>query len=65
MSDIAARAGMSTGHILYPFGRKDRLLLEVPAWSQADLWDRLQEAPIGPRAPSRSWISLRPLLPAR
>src|SRR6478735_12840781 len=29
MSDIAARAGMSTGHILYHFGKKDRLLLEV------------------------------------
>ncbi|NEC16863.1 TetR/AcrR family transcriptional regulator [Streptomyces parvus] len=44
MSDIAARAGMSTGHILYHFGKKDRLLLEVLAWSQADLWARLQEA---------------------
>ncbi|MER7762281.1 TetR/AcrR family transcriptional regulator [Streptomyces sp. NPDC097619] len=44
MSDIAARAGMSTGHILYHFGKKDRLLLEVLAWSQADLWDRYQEA---------------------
>ncbi|MFI5764174.1 MULTISPECIES: TetR/AcrR family transcriptional regulator [unclassified Streptomyces] len=44
MSDIAARAGMSTGHILYHFGKKDRLLLEVLAWSQADLWTRLQEA---------------------
>ncbi|MFE7581456.1 TetR/AcrR family transcriptional regulator [Streptomyces gardneri] len=44
MSDIAARAGMSTGHILYHFGKKDRLLLEVLAWSQADLWTRFQEA---------------------
>lgn len=44
MSDIAARAGMSTGHILYHFGKKDRLLLEVLAWSQADLWARFQEA---------------------
>ncbi|MGW5776344.1 TetR/AcrR family transcriptional regulator [Streptomyces sp. NPDC003863] len=44
MSDIAARAGMSTGHILYHFGRKDRLLLEVLAWSQADLWSQFQEA---------------------
>lgn len=44
MSDIAERAGMSTGHILYHFGRKDRLLLEVLAWSQADLWDRLRQA---------------------
>ncbi|MBK0372123.1 TetR/AcrR family transcriptional regulator [Streptomyces sp. RB110-1] len=44
MSDIAARAGMSTGHILYHFGKKGRLLLEVLAWSQADLWGRFQEA---------------------
>ncbi|WP_432088045.1 MULTISPECIES: TetR/AcrR family transcriptional regulator [unclassified Streptomyces] len=44
MSDIAARAGMSTGHILYHFGRKDRLLLEVLAWSQADLWARFRQA---------------------
>ncbi|MEU5216857.1 TetR/AcrR family transcriptional regulator [Streptomyces sp. NPDC020807] len=44
MSDIAARAGMSTGHILYHFGKKDRLLLEVLAWSQADLWARFQDA---------------------
>ncbi|MFC9792898.1 TetR/AcrR family transcriptional regulator [Streptomyces sp. NPDC127584] len=44
MSDIAARAGMSTGHILYHFGKKDRLLLEVLAWSQADIWAGYQEA---------------------
>ncbi|MGJ7416907.1 TetR/AcrR family transcriptional regulator [Streptomyces cinereoruber] len=44
MSDIAERAGMSTGHILYHFGKKDRLLLEVLAWSQTDLWARFKEA---------------------
>ncbi|MEW1638140.1 TetR/AcrR family transcriptional regulator [Streptomyces sp. NPDC093801] len=44
MSDIAARAGMSTGHILYHFGKKDRLLLEVLVWSQTDLWARFQQA---------------------
>ncbi len=44
MTDIAERAGMSTGHILYHFGKKDRLLLEVPAWSQADLWARFRKA---------------------
>ncbi|MFF3982222.1 TetR/AcrR family transcriptional regulator [Streptomyces sp. NPDC001828] len=44
MSDIAERAGMSTGHILYHFGKKDRLLLEVLAWSQEDLWARFQQA---------------------
>ncbi|MEU9133324.1 TetR/AcrR family transcriptional regulator [Kitasatospora sp. NPDC048540] len=44
MSEIAARAGMSTGHILYHFGKKDRLLLEVLAWSEADLGRRFQQA---------------------
>ncbi|WP_329491056.1 TetR/AcrR family transcriptional regulator [Kitasatospora sp. NBC_01246] len=44
MSDIAARAGMSTGHILYHFGKKDRLLLEVLAWSEADLGSRFERA---------------------
>ncbi|MGW4503722.1 TetR/AcrR family transcriptional regulator [Streptomyces sp. NPDC004436] len=44
MSDIAERAGMSTGHILYHFGKKDRLLLEVLAWSQADLWAGFRQA---------------------
>ncbi|MEV5577817.1 TetR/AcrR family transcriptional regulator [Streptomyces parvus] len=52
MSDIAARAGMSTGHILYHFGKKDRLLLEVLAWSQADLWARFQEAVDGAASPA-------------
>jgi AcrR family transcriptional regulator len=42
MVDIAARAGMSTGHILYHFGRKARLLLEVLSWSENDLTDELR-----------------------
>ncbi len=37
MRDIARRAGMSPGHILYYFGSKDVLLLEVLRWSEADL----------------------------
>ncbi|MEV6978541.1 TetR/AcrR family transcriptional regulator [Kitasatospora sp. NPDC093806] len=44
MSDIAERAGMSTGHILYHFGKKDRLLLEVLAWSEEDLGNRFRQA---------------------
>lgn len=35
--DIAARAGMSPGHVLYYFGSKDALLLEVLRWSEEDL----------------------------
>ncbi|WP_189921590.1 TetR/AcrR family transcriptional regulator [Kitasatospora xanthocidica] len=52
MSDIAARAGMSTGHILYHFGKKDRLLLEVLAWSEADLLARFQQAADQAASPS-------------
>jgi AcrR family transcriptional regulator len=34
MSDIAERAGMSPGHILYYFESKDDLLLELLRWSE-------------------------------
>jgi AcrR family transcriptional regulator len=37
MTDIAQRAGMTPGHILYYFGRKDRILLETLSWSEHDL----------------------------
>ncbi len=40
MRDIARRAGMSPGHILYYFGSKDVLLLEVLRWSENDLTRR-------------------------
>lgn len=37
MRDIAERAGMSPGHILYYFASKDALLFDVLRWSEADL----------------------------
>lgn len=40
MRQVASRAGMSPGHILYYFGSKDALLLEVLKWSEADLADK-------------------------
>ena len=40
MRDIAARADMSPGHILYYFRSKDLLLLEVLRWSEDDLATR-------------------------
>jgi AcrR family transcriptional regulator len=40
MTDISARAGMSAGHILYYFGRKDRILIETLRWSENDLRER-------------------------
>jgi AcrR family transcriptional regulator len=53
MADIAARAGMSTGHILYHFGRKDRLLVEVLRWSEQDLTCRVTAALGRMRSPVR------------
>lgn len=44
MRDIAVRAGMSAGHILYYFGSKDALLLEVLRWSEDDLAQRRRAA---------------------
>lgn len=58
MSDIAARAGMSTGHILYHFGRKDRLLLEVLAWSEADLTEQFLRETRATRSPMRKIAKL-------
>ncbi|MCX4537533.1 TetR family transcriptional regulator [Streptomyces sp. NBC_00841] len=37
MSALAKRLGTSGGHILYYFGSKDRLLLEVLSWSESAL----------------------------
>lgn len=42
--DIAERAGMSPGHILYYFGRKGRILVATLAWSEDDLGNRRREA---------------------
>src|SRR5215471_18485225 len=53
MVDIAARAGMSTGHILYFFGRKDALLLEALSWSEQDLIEQLQVFLSRLRSPGR------------
>ena len=53
MVDIAARAGMSTGHILYFFGRKEALLLEALRWSEQDLVERLRVSVSSLRSPRR------------
>ena len=37
LKDISDRVGMSPGHILYYFGRKDRVLLETLKWSENEL----------------------------
>lgn len=43
LADIAERAGMSAGHILYYFGSKDAILTETLTWSEHDLADRRGE----------------------
>src|SRR5215467_11191997 len=43
MSDIADRAGMTPGHILYYFGRKDQILIETLRWSEHDLAEHRRE----------------------
>lgn len=40
MSDIAERAGMSAGHVLYYFGSKNDLLMQALRWSEDDLLRR-------------------------
>ncbi|MFE6666594.1 TetR/AcrR family transcriptional regulator [Streptomyces sp. NPDC057697] len=43
MSALAKRLGTSGGHILYYFGSKDRLLLEVLGWSENTLAEERRE----------------------
>jgi len=43
MTHIARKAGMTPGHILYYFGRKDRILIETLRWSESDLERRRAE----------------------
>jgi AcrR family transcriptional regulator len=44
MTDIAKRAGMTPGHILYYFDRKDRILVEALSWSEHDLAEKRRRA---------------------
>ena len=37
VADIAARAGMSAGHVMYYFQRRDRILAETLLYAEADL----------------------------
>lgn len=40
LTHVAERAGMSTGHVLYYFGTRERILAEVLKWSEAELAER-------------------------
>ncbi|MFJ2894902.1 TetR/AcrR family transcriptional regulator [Streptomyces sp. NPDC087218] len=54
MSALAKRLGTSGGHILYYFGSKDRLLLEVLRWSEDALAEERRELLSGPADPERA-----------
>jgi AcrR family transcriptional regulator len=43
LADIAERAGMSAGHILYYFGSKDAILTQTLSWSEHDLAEHRAE----------------------
>ena len=54
LKDISDRVGMSPGHILYYFGRKDRVLLETLRWSENELAEQRRVELARFRAPWRA-----------
>jgi AcrR family transcriptional regulator len=44
LAEIARRANMSSGHVLYYFGTKDRILIETLVWAEAQLARERREA---------------------
>jgi AcrR family transcriptional regulator len=44
LAELGRRVDTSAGHLLYYFGSKDGLLLEVLRWSEAQLWARWEES---------------------
>src|SRR5438309_920357 len=59
MSDISQRAGMTPGHILYYFGRKESILIETLRWSEHDLAEKRRRAldrERGPRERLRRFV---------
>ncbi|MGZ5348588.1 MAG: TetR/AcrR family transcriptional regulator [Actinomycetota bacterium] len=53
LEDIAARAHMSIGHVMYYFGTRDRLLLATLLWSEDDARRELGAATARMRSPER------------
>ena len=54
LKDISDRVGMSPGHILYYFGRKDRVLLETLRWSENELAEQRRAELVKFRSPWRA-----------
>ena len=44
LAEIGRRTNMSTGHVLYYFRTKDRILVETLLWAESDLARRRQDA---------------------
>jgi AcrR family transcriptional regulator len=44
LAEIARRTRMSTGHVLYYFGTKDRILIETLLWAEDQITHRRREA---------------------
>jgi AcrR family transcriptional regulator len=44
LAELGRRVDTSAGHLLYYFGSKDGLLLEVLRWSEAQLWAKWEES---------------------
>jgi AcrR family transcriptional regulator len=44
LAELGRRVETSAGHLLYYFGSKDGLLIEVLRWSEAQLWARWEES---------------------
>lgn len=43
VQDVADRAGISTGHVMYYFGSRDRILIDTLLLSEADLTEQLAQ----------------------
>jgi AcrR family transcriptional regulator len=52
--DISARAGISPSHVLYYFGRRDRILVETLRWSEEELTQRRREELARLRSPLKA-----------
>jgi len=44
LAELGRRVDTSAGHLLYYFGSKDEILLEVLRWSEDQLWERWEAA---------------------
>lgn len=44
LAELGRRVETSAGHLLYYFGSKDGLLLEVLRWSEAELWAKWEQS---------------------